>query len=313
MKFNMRFLLDFFIKGAECQLLRAARSATETGESSADAVVRFFHKRGIARGAITGSQLLPLYTKLRSIPQVVGESCLEPPPLETTGVQSSEPVCAVIVETRKHPALEFVVNTFSDQLQVPIQLFHGTENEVFIRNSTISALVEQGRVQLQRMRIAALPENRYNALFLNREFWNCMVGRNKILVFQTDTLLCSTSPYSLTDFCSFDYIGSTWSIRRPIGLRMNGGCGGLSLRDWKCCTRSLEIFSPEAWPGGEDGYFAFHLDLMGSRVGKADDCARFASQGSFKYKSFGVHKPRLMNKATLQMFLEYCPGVRQIL
>jgi len=294
-------------------LLSAARSAAETGKSSAEAVVRFFHEHGIARDAITGSHLLPLYIQSRSIGPAAGALCLEAPPLETTGVQSSEPVCAVIVETRKHPALEFVVNTFSGQLQVPIQLFHGTENEAFIQNSTISALVDQGRVQLQRMRVATLPAKRYNALFLNREFWDCMAGRNKILVFQTDALLCSASPCSLADFCSFDYIGSTWSVRRPIGLRINGGCGGLSLRDWKCCTRSLEIFSPEAWPGGEDGYFAFHLDLMGSRVGKADDCARFASQGRFEHKSFGVHKPRLMNKATLQRFLEYCPEARRIL
>jgi len=233
--------------------------------------------------------------------------------MEPSGLQRSDPVCAVIVETRKHPALEFVVNTFSEQLKIPIQLFHGMDNESFIRDSTISALVDQGRVQLQRMNIDALPANRYNALFLNREFWNCMAGRNKILVFQTDALVCSASPWSLADFCSFDYIGSAWKCDRPIGLRISGGSGGLSLRDWKCCTRSLEIFSPETWPGGEDGYFAFHLDLMGCKVGQADECARFSSQKFFRCKSFGVHKPKLMNQLTRHMFLKYCPEVRQIL
>jgi len=163
------------------------------------------------------------------------------------------------------------------------------------------------------MRIDSLPARRYNALFLNREFWNCFAGRNKILVFQTDALVCSASPYSLADFCSFDYIGSAWKFSRPIGLVINGGSGGLSLRDWKCCTRSLETFPAEAWPGGEDGYFGFHLELMGSGVGQADDCARFSSQQFFKYKSFGVHKPRLMNQVTRQMFLKYCPEIQRIL
>ena len=294
-------------------LLEAVRAAARTGETSAEAVVRYFSERSVARDAISGSHLLPLYTKSRSIGAAAKELCLETPPLEEKGVQSSGPVCAVIVETREHPALEYVVSTFSDQLRIPIQLFHGTENETFIRNSAISGLVDQGRVQLQRMSIAALPAKRYNALFLNREFWNCMAGRRKILFFQTDALLCSASPFSLADFSAFDYIGSNWSRNRPIGLRINGGCGGLSLRDWNCCTQSLEIFSPEAWPGGEDGYFAFHLDLMGCRVGKLDDCARFASQRRFKYQSFGAHKPRLMDKPTLQAFLEYCPEVRRIL
>jgi len=293
-------------------LLKAALSATVTGGSSADALVQYFHDRGVARDAITGSHLLPLYSRLK-LNSPAGKACLEPPPLQTTGLQSSEPVCAVIVETRKHPALEFVVNTFSEQLKIPIQLFHGMDNESFIRDSTISALVDQGRVQLQRMNIDALPANRYNALFLNREFWNCMAGRNKILVFQTDALVCSASPWSLADFCSFDYIGSAWKCDRPIGLRISGGSGGLSLRDWKCCTRSLEIFSPETWPGGEDGYFAFHLDLMGCKVGQADECARFSSQKFFRCKSFGVHKPKLMNQLTRHMFLKYCPEVRQIL
>jgi hypothetical protein len=294
-------------------LLEIARSSAETGESSAKALARYFHEKGISRDAITGSHLVPLYAEARSMHQAARELCLEPPPLESAGGHSSAPVCAVIVETRPHPALEFVVNWFSDRLRVPIQLIHGTGNEAFIRGTTIEALLDQGRVQLDRLNVANLPARSYNALFLNREFWNRMAGRNKILVFQTDALLCAASPFTLADFFHFDYIGSAWSCKRPIGFRINGGCGGLSIRDWKSSVRSLEVFPPEAWPGGEDGYFAFHLDLMGFRVGSADDCARFASQGSFKHKSFGVHKPRSMDRPTLERFIDYCPEVQHIL
>jgi len=222
-------------------------------------------------------------------------------------------VWGVIVETREHPALEFIINHFSEQLGIGIQLFHGTANESFIMESKIAGLIEQGKVKLTPLKTETLSLGDYNALFLSREFWDSQLGRKKILIFQTDAILCANSDYQLSDFLGFDYIGSRWLRDRPVGMTIDGGNGGLSLRDWPRTVVCLKRFSPKMWPGGEDGYFAFHMDLMGGRVGRGDECSRFSTQHEFQYKSFGGHKLTELGSLSLEKFFQYCPAAGQIL
>jgi len=78
---------------------------------------------------------------------------------------------------------------------------------------------------------------------ISEGFWQAVVGK-KVLVFQTDTLLCRHS-YGLRDFIDFDYIGAPWS-GGILATNNNGrggyaGNGGLSIRNVTLmleCTRS---------------------------------------------------------------------------
>jgi len=72
---------------------------------------------------------------------------------------------------------------------------------------------------------------------------------------------------------------------RPIGMIIDGGNGGLSLRDWGEPVKSLERFSTRFWPGGEDGYFAFHMGLIGGRIGHCNECAKFSTIETIKLGS----------------------------
>jgi hypothetical protein len=216
-------------------------------------------------------------------------------------------VLGVIVETRQHPALEYVIELFSEDLEIPIQLLHGARNEAFIRESTISALVAQGKVVLTGLETDTLTPADYNALLLSREFWHALAGRGKVLIFQTDSVLCGKSGFQLEDFVDYDYIGSNWPRRRPIGLIIDGGSGGLSLRDWGRSVECLDRFPALHWKGGEDAYFAFHMELIGALVGKPDACARFSTQSEFLANSFGAHQISLLSEQDQAEFLRYCP------
>jgi hypothetical protein len=265
-------------------------------------------RRGITRGHIRGEHLADVYQRLNNIgsaPDFVSirESL---PSREPTRIDSDSPVLGVIVETRRHPALEFVVSNFSRTLKIPIQLFHGTGNLEFIMSGAISVLVREGKVHLVELRIQDLGARSYNALLMTKGFWTLMGSRNKVLVFQTDAIACEQSEYRLSDFLSFDYIGSKWPRQRPVGLLIDGGNGGLSLRDWKKSYECLLRFPPENWTGGEDGYFAFHIDLMGGEVGRDTDCAQFCTQHDFLYRSLGAHKISCLGQAGRAAFLEYC-------
>ena len=221
--------------------------------------------------------------------------------------EGSTPFYGVIVETRKHRALENVICSVVNTLNIPIQLFHGTTNKEFILQSGIAKHISSGSVVLTAMDTVKLDARHYNSILLSTEFWRAVRGREKVLIFQTDSICCSNSPYTLADFSDFDYVGSSWESLRPSGLIIDGGCGGFSLRDWQATMRCLRHYDPINWPGGEDGYFAFHMELMGGRVASNEEASKFSSQCAFKSMSLGAHGVTAMSRHDRKAFLDYCP------
>jgi len=283
--------------------------------STANRVRKVLLKKGISTEEIRGEHLVEVYKKCNRLPTGSRRpvSPLRGRDLEGgSNEESREPLWGLIVETRPHPALEFVISTFSENLDIPIQFFCSPASEQFILSTKVRSLIADGRVVLSRSCPDPFPASAYNSLFLTEAFWRQVRGQYKILVFQSDSLLCKNSDYSIHDFLKYDYIGTNLSRVRRVGLIIDGGGGGLSLRDKPKTLECLSRFPPDAWQAGEDGYFAFHMDLMGCAVGRLDECAMFATQGSFKYRSFGVHAPWLLPRKQLRRFVQYCPEARNL-
>ena len=262
------------------------------GGSTAEAIVRFFDQQGIDRDSIRGKNLESFYRQMKRTDDSAVDTNIIDTAYPACHAVNSDPAWGVIVETREHPSLEFVVSQIASQLGIGIQIFHGSANGTFIKSSAIGELIDRGQVHLSNLGTGELTFRDYNALLLSRSFWKALQGRNKILVFQTDVRLRKGSVYALSDFMEFDYIGSKWNRQRPVGIVADGGNGGLSLRDWGLTMECIDRFPPVHWPGGEDGYYAFHLDLMGANVAKERDCSKFSSQSKFSARSFGTHKVR---------------------
>lgn len=222
----------------------------------------------------------------------------------------TEPL-GVIVETRAHPLLESVTRQVLGQ-GINVQIFHGTENADFVAR-TFAADITAGRVHLTALAYGKLGRDDYNGLFLCRPFWDALISRGKILVFQTDAALCPASPFSLSDFLDFDYIGSAWGRVRKRGVVVDGGNGGLSIRDWTASVACLSQFPPEHWwAGGEDSYFGFHIELIGGRVARHNEAVRFGTQFWFLEDSFGTHKPEQLGFVGRVLFLAWCPQSRAL-
>ncbi len=271
--------------------------------------------KGVLPAEITSEHIMHVYQSLKNHPSAPDFSCIKKILLQQAGkvIDKLSPIWGVMVETRKHPAIDFVVNNFIKNAQIPIQIFHGNNNLDFIMSTTIGELVHQGKVHLTQLDIDELNANKYNALLLSKRFWRQVMGRKKILILQTDAVSCSKSDYKINDFVTYDYIGAKWRRHRPVGLIIDGGNGGLSLRDWRMTIKCLNRFPPKHWIAGEDGYFAFHLELMGGKVGKDDECAKFCTQGKFLFKSWGGHQIVRLNKNDRAAFLNYCPEAKFML
>ena len=284
--------------------------------STAQQIIKTRREKKSHLSAITSKDLMCIYQSLKKIPGKPNFKNVEkllPEKQRVSMKCENNPILAVIIETRKHPLLEFVVLQLIIKTNLPVQIFHGIENESFIRSSAINDYVKCNKVFLSKLNANSLDASDYNGILLSCKFWNLLNGRDKILIFQTDSILCNNSTYNLCTFLDFDYIGSMWPRLRPIGITIDGGNGGLSLRSWERSVECLERFPPTFWPGGEDGYYGFHLELIGAKVGKDVDCAKFSTQSYFRYKSFGAHKISSLSRIDQDAFIQYCPEAKKLL
>ena len=277
--------------------------------STAQDLALSLSKSGLSRNEFKTKHLEHLYDSLRILKRIPDFNSVDGLIYEEKGHLDcvSHDLVGVIVETRPIPELEKVIYNFYQTIKRPVQLFHGTKNLDYIMSSNIKDLIRDKIVYLTELNTDKLSHNAYNALLLSIKFWNSLIGRNKVVVFQTDSCFCARSKYRIEDFSSFDYIGSKWSRRRPIGIIIDGGNGGFSLRSWNKSVEVLRRFPSNIWPGGEDGYFAFHIELIGGKVGKSKSSAKFGTQFEFLYNSLGCHKISCLNDKDQVNFLNYCP------
>jgi hypothetical protein len=227
---------------------------------------------------------------------------------------------AVIVEPRQHPYLVKVVKNFIDNLpdEWYIKIFHGLNAKQFILDSELKPYIESGKILLQRLSVDNLNAYTYSDLFKTTKFWEDCLGEN-ILIFQTDSILCSKSKFKIDDFLDFHYIGSAWS--NSFGENTHGGNGGLSFRKAssmiECINKyppvpssnhppfDINKFNPQS---GEDVYFIQALKLLNKKIGSRTDCLKFGVQHFFSYNSFGAHKfYDYLKGDEYNRFIEYCP------
>lgn len=131
-----------------------------------------------------------------------------------SGKDAQDIYVATIIEPRALPRLISITLAVIKQLPKNwiIQIYHGTENEDFLRNDpNIEPLIDSGKVVLSRMQIDNLTIEYYNRLLLSVAFWKTALGEN-ILTFETDSVACSGATSTINDFTGYDYIGAPWPI-----------------------------------------------------------------------------------------------------
>ena len=142
---------------------------------------------------------------------------------------------ALIVETREHKALPFVLNNVMSILpdEYSLQIFHGTSNYDYILDSVENDKVLNGKkIEFTNLGIDSITADDSSLeIMLTTDFWEKVIGET-VLYFECDTMLCPNSEHKIQDFEDFDYIGGYWGnelgvMNQKYDRVMNGG---LSLR-----------------------------------------------------------------------------------
>lgn len=259
---------------------------------------------------------------------------------------------AFIVEPRALDILPPIIKTALDALSDEwiIQIFHGLNNEKFIRESKLLApYMESGRVVLSRIHQENFSVSYYSSqIILNPYFWENVLGEYA-LTFETDSVFCGNG--SVEPYLQYDIIGAPWNrdyscylyndpvhgnLRHmksigettPERLRQQGftdvrtirpvvGNGGFTLRKRSKMLEILRKYDTDSstllYISSDIFIAAAAIDLQAS-VPSEERARSFSVENVFFSRPFGVHKPWLyLSSSELDELGQNCPAMNEIL
>ena len=217
---------------------------------------------------------------------------------------SQYPYIALIIDDR---ASEQVVRVVQNILQhIPIdwkvQMIIPKEHWSFYNTSALSSFIRSNRVFMTSLvfpRADFTGAEFINLLLTSASLWHQVQGE-KILYFQFDSVVCSNSPYNLSQFLEYDFIGAPWR---------NGKCcnGGLSLRSR---TKMIEMYESGRAPfplheTNEDIWLMRHLASFSGRIAPAHIAQMFSVETVYHPRPWAVHKPNFdeLGPANMKQFM----------
>lgn len=224
---------------------------------------------------------------------------------------------AVTVLHRPCSTLGYTLTNFASNLgpEWPLLVLHNKDVSSSLNRNKIVQLQKQHGIlrtaPLERNGFSALSisnSSSYSKLLASTRFWSALKAQY-VLIFQTDSVLCSMSPWTTEDFLQYDYIGAPW-IDRWYGMDI--GNGGLSLRKTKTMVRITKAFIFNETEN-EDIYFARGIYKLAERdstikIPPIHVATKFAYEAGKlpRVTSFGVHKTPF-REVDRKAIAETCP------
>ena len=155
---------------------------------------------------------------------------------------------AIIIEPRKHKALEFVLNNMLECLSKEwnIVFFHGINNIEYSEN-IVNKLnnIHNNRITTVKLEdVIDLDQKSYSKLLATKTIIYDYINTEYFLVFQTDSMMFKSNSHLMDSFLynGYDYIGAPWLICNyyPTCEREFIGNGGFSLRKTETMLKIIE-------------------------------------------------------------------------
>ncbi len=202
---------------------------------------------------------------------------------------------AVIIEPRRHKALEFVLYNALDCLseEWKVILFHGTQNADYAKE--IAERFGAENLQLVQLDVENLNQVTYSELLASKTIVYDHINTDYMLVFQTDSMIFKEHKDLIYKFIELDidYVGAPWLIcgYLPTKERDFIGNGGMSLRKVKTMRKIMMTYQ---WNPNHE----WHEDLFFTKPYPGIVCKKppyelakqFCVDEVFSPISFGCHR-----------------------
>lgn len=213
---------------------------------------------------------------------------------------------AVIIEPRKHKALEFVLRNFFENLsdEWGFIIFHGNNNKEFVENILFNNLSQfKYRIdKIIQLDTDNLTSSQYSNICKSPYLYKC-INTEILLIFQTDTMILNKD--IINDFLKYDYVGAPW-MNKMVGN------GGLSLRRKSKMIEITEKVNPQ-FTDHEDNYFCYQSAVYLNRP-SFEEAQLFSVETIFHEKSFGIHACwKYLNKYELEYLTNKYPDISTLI
>lgn len=227
---------------------------------------------------------------------------------------------ALIIETRPLLTLPAIISQFISNVPVTwIVRFVGTTDAFFSvkRSASLSRHIKSGKLILTEIP-DSYPVNSsetLSATLTNLTFYSEFLSPAEwLLMFQSDSIICSASEQSLDDWVDkgYSWVGAPWNLNAP------GGNGGLSLRHVPSIINVLKNQTREADTDWEDRWLCDRLpNTAPPNISKT-----FSVESVYYERPLGYHlrgsgklidQAIWQNKTRKRQIFKYCPETKIIL
>ncbi|KAH8673653.1 hypothetical protein BX600DRAFT_508894 [Xylariales sp. PMI_506] len=236
---------------------------------------------------------------------------------------------AVIIENRPIENLVPVILHFHSVLgpEWPIIFYTSpTTSDTLMSLPAFARVVDEKSVIVRHLPPEVVFNSHYAvSLFLaDTWIWQDLAPYEKVLIFQSDSIICSASKTTVDDFLQYDLIGA------PIAPAYGEGYnGGLSLRNREI---TLDLFTRYSWandsstPGAppnmkyEDQWLYMRMSELppgpdgkpGANLPSLETAMTFAVETIWADDPLGFHQPVRWQMDNMDKILKYCPEVGMI-
>jgi len=228
---------------------------------------------------------------------------------------------ALMLESRIFENTEFILRQFSRFLPKTFEI------HIYVTKNVLDKYIAIVKLLNNNIQVKELPTEfklesvkDYNNIMLNVSFWNIFTKFNKVLIFQSDTMIYRSG---IERFLIFDYIGAPWPLDYILSNNV-GGNGGFSIRTISAMIDCLKNKSKIKIPNyknyiidkqkldehPEDIFYSCAMATLNYKVADYKTASLFANETSFfNKKCIGSHQLNIFNSTLYQSLLinSVCP------
>lgn len=177
----------------------------------------------------------------------------------------------------------------------PFRIYHSNENADLFTASQLKRHIASGKLTLIPINIDLTNHKAVSNYMAHRAYWDNLAPAKHVLIFQTDSIICSRSDARVEDFFEYDYVGAPVHERFHDNLEDRFMNGGLSLRNRETTLKVIESFLPFSHLDNdifefEDQFFVRRIREIGGNLPTREVAMQFSVESVYYPTPLGIHQ-----------------------